>query len=128
MRRKYVWDITWLLPINSGQKMKKQCHADFTPLVLIRYTPHQSAMAALRYLLSIAELLKGCYIQVILQGSSFDDRVCGAHQMSTTSSTDDLEVRILHPTLSSLKMFRGTIVAGSDKDFIKDLTKALEQA
>ena len=32
--------------------------------------------------------------------------------MSTTSSTDDLEVRILHPTLSSLKMFLGTIVAG----------------
>ena len=32
---------------------------------------------------------------------------------TTTMSTDHLEVRILHPTLSSSKMFLGTIVAGT---------------
>ncbi|XP_020601468.1 uncharacterized protein LOC110040566 [Orbicella faveolata] len=124
-------------------QVRKQCHADSTPLVLFRYRPTKNAMTTLRSVkiytcgneslltTGLLELLMKCNLHAALQGSDFDDK--GKHSMlltsvmnimsyvytvcenkkstSTSTNMDDMEIRILYPTLSLNKMVVGSIVA-----------------
>ncbi|PFX19254.1 hypothetical protein AWC38_SpisGene16333 [Stylophora pistillata] len=46
-----------------------------------------------------------------LQGSNFDNSACGKHQQSQQSS-DDVEIMVMHPTLTSNRMIVGNMIAG----------------
>lgn len=127
-----VFDVPQVVPFMcfDAREVRKQCHADSTPLVLFRYRPTKNAMAMLSSLLTtdILDLLRGCNLHAALQGSDFDDKVCENNQKSTTSNLGDMEIRILYPTLSPNKMVVGSIVSGTDREFLKEFEKALRAA
>ncbi|XP_022800677.1 uncharacterized protein LOC111338442 [Stylophora pistillata] len=56
-----------------------------------------------------------------LQGSNFDNSACGKHQQSQQSS-DDVEIMVMHPTLTSNRMIVGNMIAGGFRQGQKQIT------
>lgn len=110
----------------NAREMRKQCHQDCIPLVLIRYKASQKAMDTLRALLDISDVLGTCYLCASLQGSNFDNSACGKHQQSQQSS-EDVEIRVMHPTLTSNRMIVGSLIAGNESSLTRELVEAIHQ-
>lgn len=55
-------------------------------------------------------------IHVALVGSNFDDDAIGK-QPKKGGDTKDIELRILHPTMSPRQLVIGNILSGSDRNF-----------
>lgn len=121
-------DLPLVLPFLciNAREMRQQCHQDCIPLVLIRYKASQKAMDTLRALLDISDVLGTCYLCASLQGSNFDNSACGKHQQSEQSS-DDVEIRVMHPTLASNRMIVGSMIAGNDRSLTRELVQAIHQ-
>ncbi|XP_068708738.1 uncharacterized protein [Montipora foliosa] len=110
--------------------MRLQSHEDMRPVLVIRYRPSQHAIAVLRLIMQSEEctkVLKHLNIHVALVGSNFDDDAIGK-QPKKGGDTKDIELRILHPTMSPRQLVIGNILSGSDRNLITSLVSSAEVA
>jgi len=66
-------------------------------------------------------------IHVALVGSCFDDKAVGK-QIRRQSGGEDVELRIMHPTMSSSQMVVGSVFSGDEMDLIPRVIASAEEA
>ncbi|XP_068696151.1 uncharacterized protein [Montipora foliosa] len=107
-------------------EVRLQSYLDLAPVCIIRYTLTDRAINILRNIMEsdCADIMNKCHIHVALVGSQFDGELCGN---KNTSKVDDIEVRLLQPTMSSIKMVDGAFLAGHELEQpgIPDLRRAV---
>ncbi|XP_044168395.1 uncharacterized protein LOC114970617 isoform X1 [Acropora millepora] len=110
--------------------MRLQSHEDCSPVLIIHYQPTDKTVAVLRSLMQSAECLKALgdvNIHVALIGSSFADNALGK-QGKRDGGASDVELCIMHPTMTRGRMVVGNIVSGHERNFKEKLIKAAEEA
>ncbi|XP_067054847.1 uncharacterized protein [Acropora muricata] len=93
--------------------MRLQSHEDCSPVLIIHYQPTDKTVAVLRSLMQSAECLKALgdvNIHVALIGSSFADNALGK-QGKRDGGASDVELCIMHPTMTRGRMVVGNIVS-----------------
>ncbi|XP_074618907.1 uncharacterized protein LOC141877780 [Acropora palmata] len=114
----------------EAAQMRLQSHEDMRPVLIIRYRPSEHAIAVLRLIMQSDEctkVLNHLNIHVALVGSSFDDKAIGK-QSKKCGDIQDIELRILHPTMSPRQLVIGNILSGGDKNLISSLVSSAEEA
>lgn len=110
--------------------MRLQSHEDMRPVLIIRYGPSEHAIAVLRLIMQSDEctkVLNHLNIHVALVGSSFDGKAIGK-QSKKCGDIQDIELRILHSTMSPRQLVIGNILSGGDKNLISSLVSSAEEA
>lgn len=110
--------------------MRLQSHEDMRPVLIIRYRPSEHAITVLRLIMQSEEctkVLNHLNIHVALVGSSFDDKAIGK-QSKKCGDIQDIELRILHPTMSPRQLVIGNILSGGDRNLINSLVSSAEEA
>ncbi|KAK2558717.1 hypothetical protein P5673_018923 [Acropora cervicornis] len=114
----------------SEREMRLQSHEDCSPVLIIHYQPTDKTVAVLRSLMQSAECLKALgdlNIHVALIGSSFADNALGKQGMRDGGAYD-VELRIMHPTMTRGRMVVGNIVSGHERNFKEKLIKSAKEA
>lgn len=114
----------------DAPEMRMQSHEDCRPVLLIRYKPTDRAVDVLRAIMQSDECttaLGNLNIHVALVGSCFDDKAVGK-QIRRQSGGEDVELRIMHPTMSSSQMVVGSVFSGDEMDLIPRVIASAKEA
>lgn len=108
LKAKKIPEVLSVICLNANE-VRLQSYTNLVPVCIIRYTLTDRVHKILRNIVKTdcVALLNKCYIHVTLKGSNFDKELFGS---KATSNMEDLELRLLQPTMSSTKMVDGALL------------------
>lgn len=124
LKAKQVPQALLLICLNATE-VRLQSYTDLAPVCIIRYTLTDRVIKILRNIMETdcVALLNKCHIHVTLKGSEFDKELCGNKE---SARMQDMELRILQPTMSSTKMVDGAFL--TEKELEQPGIPALQKA